>query len=243
MGALVRGLRVGSRESEVRRRGCAIPADVKVALFDLDRTLVRVETASLYVKYQIEIGEARALDLIETFYWVAQYTLGILDASRVAERAFVRLAGTPESELVRKCDDWFVRYVERHVSTTGRATVGRHRDAGDVLAVVTASTVYAATPLARHLDIPHVVASRLELDGGNFTGKPSYPLCYGAGKLSRAETLLAGLGAGLADATFYTDSITDLPLLERVGTPVCVNPDRRLARVAKQRGYRVERWT
>lgn len=216
---------------------------LKVALFDLDRTLVRVETASLYVKYQMAIGEASFTDLMKTFYWVLQYTVGILDATKVAERAFVRLADTPESDLVRKCDDWFGRYVEKEVSTTGRATVARHREAGDALAVVTASTVYAATPLARHLEIPHVVASRLEIVDGRFTGRPSYPLCYGAGKLARAEELLAGLGATLEDATFYTDSITDLPLLERVAVPVCVNPDRRLAMVARRRGYRVERWT
>jgi phosphoserine phosphatase len=65
---------------------------------------------------------------------------------------------------------------------------------------------------------------------------------YGQGKVVMAERLASELDFSLADSTFYSDSITDLPLLERVKTPVIINPDRRLRRVAKQRGWPVESW-
>src|SRR5882672_5142794 len=102
--------------------------------------------------------------------------------------------------------------------------------------------MYAARPLADELGIDHVVATELEVHDGRFTGKPRYPLCYGEGKITRAEVLARSLGFTLAEATFYSDSATDLPLLERVRTPVAVNPDRRLSRVAARRGWTVERW-
>jgi phosphoserine phosphatase len=96
--------------------------------------------------------------------------------------------------------------------------------------------------LARELGIDHVLATELEVQGGHFTGKLRAPMGYGHGKLVLAERLAAAQGFALDDATFYSDSITDLPLLERVREPVAVNPDARLRRLARQRGWRIETW-
>jgi HAD superfamily hydrolase (TIGR01490 family) len=215
----------------------------RAALFDMDRTLVRKETATLYVAYQRAIGEARRRDMLRALYWVAQYTVGIIDAPSVAARALRTLEGTYESVLAARCDDWFRRYVEPHVCDLGRRAVEEHKRRGDVLAIVTGASPYAARPLARRLGIPHVVASELEIDEhGKFTGTFVAPLCYGAGKIERTERLAKELGFSLRESTFYSDSFTDLPLLEAVAEPVIVNPDPRLKRVAKQRGWRIETW-
>lgn len=215
----------------------------RAALFDMDRTLVRKETASLYVRYQREIGEATLADLMRTLYWVGQYTLGILDAEKVATRSMGLLRGTPEVVMAARCDDWFSRYVEEHITDGGREAVRRHQEAGDICAIVTGATFYGSRPLARRLGIEHVVATELEVDGaGRFTGRPSWPLCLGEGKLQRAEALAARAGFALEEATFYSDSVSDLPLLMRVAEPVAVNPDPRLLREARRRGWRIERW-
>ena len=88
-----------------------------------------------------------------------------------------------------------------------------------------------------------MLASELEVDReGRFTGRFEEPLCFGVGKIERARRLAHEIGFDLRDATFYSDSYTDLPLLEHVREPVVINPDMRLARVAKKRGWRVERW-
>jgi HAD superfamily hydrolase (TIGR01490 family) len=216
---------------------------MQAALFDMDRTLVRKETASLYVKYQRENGEATWLDSVKVFGWVMQYTLGVIDAPDVAARALLQFAGMPESLLAAKCEEWFPRYVEAHVCELGREAVRRHREAGDIVAIVTGASSYVARPVARALGIDHLVTSELEVDAsGRFTGRFVEPLCYGTGKVERAARFAAERGFGLGEATFYSDSYTDLPLLERVKTPIIVNPDIRLARVARRRGWRVERW-
>jgi HAD superfamily hydrolase (TIGR01490 family) len=213
------------------------------ALFDLDRTLVRKETASLYVKYMRKRGGATWGDTVRVTWWVAQYTLGVIDAQSVARRAALGLAGTEESVMQRRCDDWFFRDVEPLVSEHGRRAVNEHRARGDILAIVTGATPYIANPLARRLGIPHVVASDLEVAGdGRFTGRFVDPLCYGQGKLARARRLAERLGFALQESTFYSDSLTDLPLLEAVAVPVAVNPDPRLSRLARKRGWRIERW-
>lgn len=212
------------------------------ALFDMDRTLVRIDTATLYVRYQRDRGEATWRDGLRVAYWMLQYTLGIIDAQRVAEQALQSFKGRPEEWLRTTCEEWFVDYVRQHVADAGRGAVARHRAAGDLVAIVTGATPYAARPLARDLGIEHVVATHLEVQDGLFTGKVKEPMSYGAGKVVRAEELGRQQGFSLDDATFYTDSITDLPLLERVGSPVAINPDSRLRRIARRRGWKIERW-
>jgi HAD superfamily hydrolase (TIGR01490 family) len=215
----------------------------RAALFDMDRTLVRKETASLYVRFQRERGEATLRDLAQVLYWVAQYTLGVIDAQAVARRAIAGYAGTEERFVRERCDEFFRTKVVRHVADRGREAIARHRANGDLIAIVTGATPYIAGPLGRLLGIEHVLASELEVDAqGRFTGRPKGTLCIGEGKVVRALALAEAEGFRLEDAAFYTDSLTDLPLLERVREPVAVNPDPRLRRLARRRGWRVERW-
>jgi HAD superfamily hydrolase (TIGR01490 family) len=175
--------------------------------------------------------------------WVAQYTLGVIDVHDAAARAIRSFTGTSETVLSSRCEDWFRREVEAHVCDAGRRAVEGHRARGDVVAIVTGASPYVARPLARLLGIEHVVASELEVGpDGCFTGRPILPFCLGEGKVIRARSLAERLAFRLDEATFYSDSLTDLPLLQAVRTPIVVNPDPRLARVARRRGWRIERW-
>ncbi len=212
------------------------------ALFDMDRTLIRKETATLYVRYMRRRGGATWRDSARVLWWVAQYTAGMIDMPAVAARALRGLEGTPEAALEARCDDWFFRDLRPHVTEAGRRAVIEHRARGDLVAIVTGAMPYTARPLARLLGIRHVVASELEVAAGMMTGRFHPPLCVGEGKLARARELADKHGFALERATFYTDSYTDLPLLEAVGTPVAINPDPRLTRIARKRGWRVERW-
>ena len=214
----------------------------RAALFDMDRTLVRVETASLYVRYQREIGEATTLDLAQVLWWVLLYTFNLIDAPRVATRALSGVAGCWETVLASRCDDWMHRDVLRHLCDAGRCAVREHQVRGDLVAMATGATIYSARPLAQVLGIDHIVATELEVLDGKLTGRVLPPLSYGEGKLAKVRALLEAQDIAFEDTTFYSDSITDLPLLEAVGHPVTVNPDPRLSRLARRRGWRVEQW-
>jgi HAD superfamily hydrolase (TIGR01490 family) len=216
---------------------------VSAALFDMDRTLVKKDTATLYMRYRRDIGEAGFRDAAQVAWWVFQYSLGIIDAPRVAARALAAFRGMPEHELVAASELWFRNYVVEHVSDQARAAVRRYQDAGAPVAIVTGATPYAAAPLARELDIDEVICTELEVDAaGNLTGEWREPMCYGIGKIVLAERFARRAGFDLESAAFYSDSITDLPLLERVKSPIVINPDRRLRRVATRRGWPIELW-
>ena len=215
----------------------------KAALFDLDRTLLRVDSARLYTRFRRDRGEASLLDALRVALWATQYTLGVIDAPKVARKALEGFRGRAESWLEESCAEWFPRYVLPEVQQAGRHAVKKHREAGDFVAIVTGATRYVAEPVAAELGIDHVICSELELDEeGCFTGRIIEPLCYGMGKIERTARIAEQEGFLLEEASFYSDSITDLPLLEFVKAPIVINPDRRLRRVAQQRGWPIEAW-
>jgi HAD superfamily hydrolase (TIGR01490 family) len=217
-------------------------APVSVALFDMDRTLVRTHTANLYTRFQRDIGELGRFHLLRNSWWLFQYSVGMVDAERVALHVLSEYRGKTSQWLTERCDKWFAEYVKPEISREGRLKVEEHRAQGHVVAIATSAVTYSALPLAVALDIPHLVCSELEVVDGLLTGAIVSPLCYAAGKLARADAFVRSLGHSLEHAAFYTDSITDLPLLEAVGYPVVINPDLRLRRVAGQRKWPIEEW-
>lgn len=208
----------------------------------MDRTLVDTHTARLYVRFQRDIGEVGLLDALRTSYWILQYTIGVIDAEQVARRVLASYRGKSNAWLTERCQRWFQSHVLERVSAIGRARVREHLKAGHEVAIATSAVRQVAEPLARELSIPHLICSELEVRDGELTGSYVSPLCYREGKLERAKAFLQSVGAELEHAAFYTDSITDLPLLEAVGQPVVVNPDARLRRAARRRGWLVEDW-
>ena len=121
----------------------------------------------------------------------------------------------------------------------------RHRDAGDLLAIVTATNEFVTRPIARLFGIDELIATELERDGaGRITGAIRGVPAFQAGKIARVEAWLAARGLAWDDverSSFYSDSPNDLPLLERVSHPVATNPVPRLAEIAAARGWPVLR--
>jgi HAD superfamily hydrolase (TIGR01490 family) len=214
----------------------------RAAFFDMDKTLVRANTGVLYARWRFRRGESGVRDMARVMWWSAQYAAGIVDAGAVSRYAASTLRGIDEQAFAEQCQIWFDEMVRPIVADGARAVIEKHRAQGDVLAILTGSTAYAAGPLGEALGIPHRIASTLEVRGGAFTGAVDAPLCFGEGKVARAERFAAEHDIDLAASAFYTDSISDVPMLERVGFPVVVNPDPRLAVRARRKGWPVERW-
>ncbi len=211
------------------------------ALFDVDRTLLRIDSATLYLRQQRARGEAGFRDVLRLAFWRFEYTLGVVDAPAVARRVLGRYAGRSEAELAASFEEWFPRYALPELSLRGREVVRTHRARGDLVALLSGAPRYALEPLARELGIEHVVATEVETEHGRLTGCV-LGLCYGPAKVEFAARLLAAHGSSFETTTFYSDSITDRPMFERVACPVAVNPDFRLRRLARQRCWPIERW-
>ncbi len=211
------------------------------ALFDIDGTLLARNTAPLYMNHLRRTGQARRRDVARTLYYLFWYKLGLLDVRSALEVSMAFVRGKDEAAMVADCVGWYGEAVRPYVFPGMAAQVAAHREAGHVLALLTSATRYLAEPLGADLGIEHHLVTQLVVRDGRFTGEVVQPVCYGRGKVYWAERFAAEHGVDLAASFFYTDSITDLPLLDRVGHPRVVHPDPRLRRLAQRRGWQVLR--
>lgn len=214
---------------------------MRAAFFDMDNTLLRVETGMSWVRFLYKRGELPKRTVAKALYWQALYKLAVLDMDTVFTRLVADLRGDSEAEMIAKCDIWYRDHVAPEVAPAARVAIAHHREAGDLIVLATGSTQYAARPVARDVGIEHVLSSELEVADGIFTGRPA-AFCFGQHKVTLAERWAAAHDVDLATSTFYSDSYNDLPMLERVGTAIAVNADARLRRHARRKGWSAPRW-
>ena len=212
------------------------------AFFDVDRTLVACNTGRLFLRDLRRRGEISFLRALRALGWMAKYHLSLIDLQIIAARVAEQMRGKSESEFAERCQRWVEDEVLPLIVPGALRHIERHRSEGHVLAVLSSSPTYVTRPIAETLGLEEVLSTQFEVEAGLFTGKLVGPACFGKGKVHWAEELVTRKAVDLGSSWFYTDSYSDLPMLERVGNRVVVNPDPRLKRTAKQRGWTVENW-
>jgi HAD superfamily hydrolase (TIGR01490 family) len=212
------------------------------AFFDMDRTVLTVNTGTLWFRFLRRRGEISRFQMLRAFGWAMQFKLAVLDLETLSRKLVATMAGQAEEEMIAKSREWYENEVLPTIAPRARATIEEHRARGERVVLLTSSTQYVAEPLARTLDLDGSLCSRLEVEAGRFTGRIVAPLCFGNGKVALAEKWARGAGVDLAASSFYTDSYNDLPMMLRVGKPVAVNPDPRLARAARRNRWPVQIW-
>lgn len=214
----------------------------RAAFFDLDRTLLEVNSARLWFRRERAAGRLRRRQAVEAGVWLGLYHSGLLGARKALTRAVRTLAGKSEAELVAQTRRFFEDELVDSFAPGGLAAVQAHQRAGDPVVLLTSASLYLSRIVQEHLGLDDILCMRMEVEGGRFTGRIE-DLCYGDGKVTAAEAWAEARGVDLAKCWFYTDSFTDLPMLERVGRPMVVSPDPRLARTANKRGWPILDWS
>ena len=208
--------------------------------FDMDRTLIAGNSGVSFMRYSLRRGKTSRWEVLKSMVNYFRYRFDLLDMNKTYRDSLQSLIGVREEELIPFCQEWFEEAVRERIYPEAQEFVQRHLAQGDTVAIISNATTYAVRPLAQHLGIPHILATQLEVNEGVFTGNYIKPLCFRDGKIFWAEKLARELGVEFGDTTFYTDSITDVPLLERVKYPRVVNPDPRLRAMAKRRGWPIQ---
>ena len=210
-----------------------------LALFDMDKTLLSESSGTLYIKYlakrrMITLGEFAGVMLVS-----AQYSLNVLNFPKALARLSKYVKGGDAAATRQICDQWVEEDVLQYIAPNALARLREHEQRGDMAMLLSASTQFAVEPVARHLNIPYR-CTELEVINGKFTGDIVGDSCYGDGKRVWGERIAVERGVLLADVTFYTDSFSDHTLLDVVGHPIAVNPDRKLRRHAQAKGWPIE---
>jgi len=214
-----------------------------IAFFDLDKTLISRNSATLWIRFELAAGRVSPWQALYALTYVVRYSLGFVALDEPIRRSIAAIAGQPEAEVRERARLFYEQAVRAIFRPGARAAIAAHRAAGDRLVLLTSSSNYMSELTCAELGLDDYLCNRFEVDAeGRYTGRAVEPLCYGPGKVTLATQYAAAHGGALADAAFYTDSIADLPMLEAVGRPIAVHPDPKLRRVAQRRGWPVVDW-
>ena len=212
------------------------------AFFDLDRTLLLANSGKLWMQSERRLGRVTILQMILGLYYLLLYRFGLMDIERVMHTALKVVRGQPESMIRERTHTWFRAEVAATAAPGAWSFLEAHRARGDRLVLLTSSSPYASEAAAELFQLDDFLSTVFEVQEGCFTGRVERPICYGEGKVQRAEGYAKTHGIDLDKSYFYTDSTTDLPMLERVGFPVIVQPDPPLRRRAHKRGWPILDW-
>ena len=218
---------------------------MNLALFDLDHTLLAGDSDFEWAQFLISKGVVdREIQEAKNVAFYEQYKAGTLDIQEFLAFQLMPLTRHPRAEL----DAWHREYMDRHIrpimSIKARTLVLEHLAAGDLCAIVTATNSFVTGPIAREFGIPHLIGAipAVDVASGAFSGKPTGTPSFQGGKIVRVEQWLESLGlwwGAFDNSYFYSDSHNDLPLMQKVKTPIAVDPDDTLRRHAETAGWPV----
>jgi HAD superfamily hydrolase (TIGR01490 family) len=213
-----------------------------LALFDLDHTLLPIDSDYEWGQFLVRIGAVDAAEYKrrnDDFF--AQYQAGVLDPVEYLEFALGTLARYPRQELDAMHAQYMREVIEPAIRPQARELVQRHLDAGDLVAIITATNHYITAPIAQAFGVEHHIAAMPELDAqGKLTGKLAGTPTSGPGKITHMHAWLERLGRPFASferSWFYSDSHNDIPLLSVVSDPIATNPSSALAQHAHANGW------
>jgi len=215
----------------------------RVALFDLDHTLLPIDSDFSWGEFTQQIGWTDREEFKrrnDEFY--AHYIAGTLDVHDYVRFAVEAARQRGQAESLAAHERYMREWIVPNLRPVALDLVRSHQEAGDQVVIVTATNDFITRPIAQLFGVSELIAVELERDAsgwitGNIAGVPSMR----EGKVVRVQQWLAARGLDWAsvDSTFYSDSINDVPLLERVDHPVATNPDPRLRAIAQERGWRI----
>ncbi|MBN94302.1 MAG: HAD-IB family hydrolase [Deltaproteobacteria bacterium] len=212
------------------------------AFFDLDKTLLLVNSGQLWFRRERAEGRLPLHHAIEAGVWLQLYKLGLMNGRTALSRAVQSLKGELEQDLRDRTQRFFDDEIASEFAPGTETALMAHRQAGHQLVLLTSASLYLSQLVQERLNLDDILCMEFEVEAGRLTGAIQQ-LCFGDAKVGVAEQWASTRSIDLKDCFFYSDSITDLPMLDRVGRPVAVHPDARLAKLARQRSWPILDWS
>jgi len=213
------------------------------AFFDFDHTLIDANSGMMYARFERRAGRVTRLQLARVAFWMVLYKLSIIDMDKVYRFALSRYQGESAADLDSRTQTWFHEEIAQRIQPGALEALAYHRAQGHPLVIITSSSIYLARCAAEHYQLDEGIGNSFVLDEeGKFAGDFVAPLCYREGKIAWAKQWAEPRGIDLKDCYFYSDSLSDVPLLEAVGNPRVVNPDFRLRRYARKQQWTILDW-
>jgi putative phosphoserine phosphatase/1-acylglycerol-3-phosphate O-acyltransferase len=213
-----------------------------VAFFDLDGTILFGFSIASIFRERVMNGGLAPQAAFQQFVSLLAHQVNGTEFPQLLDEAAATLAGVEEKKFVNLGERVFEKHLAGDIYPESRALIRAHLSRGHIVVIVSSATSYQVAPIARELNIDHVFCNRFEVEDGVFTGKVEHPICYARGKFDVAKQFVKDRNTDLSHCYFYTDGFEDLSLLEKVGFPRPLNPDRSLEEVARRRDWPIRKF-
>jgi HAD superfamily hydrolase (TIGR01490 family) len=217
-------------------------AKEQVVFFDLDRTIIREISGKAIVRMAWTKGLISLPELARAFYLNLLFMSRLRNPLSVIDDMAGWVKGMAESEMAELCMLVFSEVLFPSVFREARNEINIHKNNDATVIILSSALDFICSAMSDSLGMDGYLCSSLETKEGYLTGKPEGRICYGEEKLHRLTGYCAANNIYLSDLWYYSDSISDLPVLSYVGKPVCVNPDRKLRKEALKRGWKILYW-
>ena len=213
-----------------------------IAFFDLDHTILKSSSGQILGPAAIRQGILKKRNFVEGAIYAIGHKLGLVEGDVLLPRMINWLEGHPAQPVFDFVQNIFHVVLKGAIRNEAVLEIERHRKNNAQLVLLSAAMDFICQPIIDFLGLDDLICTTLHVENNRFSGATNGGLCFGEEKLARVLSYLRNDVAQLQDAYFYTDSFTDLPMLEAVGNPVAVSPDRKLAATARRRGWTICEW-
>ena len=212
------------------------------AFFDLDRTLISKTSGTVLVREAFRKDLLSLRDISKALMLSFEYKTGLYEPLNIINRMTAWVKGLPEKVMAELASEVCERVLLPSVFKSGKDEIRYHqkRNAGTV--ILSSSLTSVCLSVRDYLGIDDVICSDLEVSDGVYTGRSNGPLCFGAEKANQLRIFCEMNDCAPEKSWYYGDSESDIPVMEVVGHPNCINPDRRLRKMAAKKGWNVKYW-
>ena len=213
-----------------------------IVFFDLDKTLTNSISGKALAAAAFRKGLLSNWKLLNAAILTLEFRLRLTDQLKIIDAMVSWVKGIPEKSIDDLCTEVFNEVLFPSVYKDAISEIKHHKAKNAKVVILSSALATICKQMAENLNIDDIICSGLEVKNGYMTGRPLGHLCFGEEKAVRLKRCCEIFNFSLSEAWYFGDSISDLHALNAIGNPVCVNPDKKLKKVAKRRGWKIVLW-
>ena len=213
-----------------------------IAFFDLDKTLISGVSGKILMQQAYKSGIMSTNHILQGFAFSILNKFNLMNPDKIMIKMVKNMEGIRESAIIELVNNIFDNHFKNSIRDKAFEEINKHKIKNGKTVILSASLPYICEPLKEILEMDDIICSSLEVENGLLTGKPNGNFCFGKEKYFRAIQYCEEHSFSFTNAYFYSDSVSDLPLLQVVGNPMCVCPDASLRQIAEKSGWTICDW-
>jgi len=218
-------------------------AESYTIFIDLDRTVIKKVSGKSLALMAIRKGYIRPGVLLNITFKYLLFKLRLRTPQLIADDLIKWTAGMPETLMNELCDKTAEKELLPSIYNEALDEIASHKINHARIVLLSASITPICKKIADRIGADDIISTSLEVKDGNLTGRANGSLCFGEEKITRLREFCASSNINASESWYYGDSISDLPVFLAVGSPVCINPGRKLRKTAGEKGWKTLVWS